>query len=364
MTRHRDYSAAVLIGRFQPIHNTHESIIKCALEIADKVIILVGSAYSAPSPKNPFLFEERKKLIRACFPDTVRVLIEPLRDHFYSDDMWLAQVQGVTSKYIEEGETVALMGSYKDSSSYYLNLFPQWEFVTPGVHPQMDATTLRETLFDVNFTKNWSDRGINIKISPEDTKKQNIVFDKMTPDAVSSFLRDFANTERFANLSEEFKANRAYREAWDLAPFPPTFITADTVVTCAGHLLVVKRGGNPGKGLLALPGGFVRPQERIKDAAIRELKEETRIKVDKLILASNVVSSEVFDYPERSLRGRTVTHAFHVKLKAGKLPEVKGSDDAVGAFWMPLIEVFKREEEFFEDHLAIVQKMIGGSIVP
>jgi bifunctional NMN adenylyltransferase/nudix hydrolase len=391
---HRDYSAAVLIGRFQPIHNEHKSLIEHALEIADKVVILVGSAHAAPTPKNPFTFEERRDMIRSVWPrysadkaafyapggdfsgtstervlaraenlngDGNRLIIEPIRDYFYSDDTWLAQVQSVVSNYIEDGETVSLMGNYKDRSSYYLNFFPQWEFVHPKVKSQMDATAIREVLFDVKIGRKWSDTMVNGEstISADARAAQNDFFKKSVPDPVLRFLTEFRSTERFANLSEEFKANRSYRESWDVAPFPPTFITADAIVTCGGHVLVIKRGFNPGKGLLALPGGFVRPHERIKDAAVRELKEETRIRIDKPVLKRAIVDSEVFDYPDRSERGRTVTHAFHIKLD-GKLPEVKatGADDAVKCVWMPYVEVMRRADEFFEDHIHIINNFI------
>jgi bifunctional NMN adenylyltransferase/nudix hydrolase len=173
------------------------------------------------------------------------------------------------------------------------------------------------------------------------------------------FLQHFKHTSKFLPLACEYDANAAYKKSWENSPFPPIFVTADAVVTCSGHVLVIKRGGNPGKGLLALPGGFVRENERVKPAALRELKEETRIKVDKIILESSIVDSEVFDYPARSLRGRTITHAFHVKLRDGKLPEVKGSDDAVGAFWLPMMEVMRRADEFFEDHIHIINRFIN-----
>ena len=362
---HRDYSAAVLIGRFQPFHNVHKALVEHALEVADKVVILVGSAHAAPTPKNPFTFEERKQMIFDSMGVEIpglpsgRIFVEPIRDYFYSDDMWLAQVQAVVTDHIEDGETVALMGNYKDSSSYYLNFFPQWEFVHPKIKSQMDATTIREVLFDVEFSTGWADKGVNVRMAPDAVSKQNMFFDTMVPAPVADFLKGFTTTERFVNLTEEFKANRAYREAWDVAPFPPTFITADAVVTCGGHVLVIKRGFNPGKGLLALPGGFVRPQERIKDAAVRELKEETRIRVDKPVLKRAIVDSEVFDYPARSERGRTVTHAYHIKLE-GKLPEVKatGADDAVKCVWMPYVEVMRRADEFFEDHIHIINNFI------
>jgi len=361
---HRDYSAAVLIGRFQPFHTTHKALVEHALEIADKVIILVGSSHAAPTPKNPFTFEERRRMISRCFNilgSGNRVEIEPIRDYFYSDNTWLAQVQGVVSNYIEDGETVALMGSFKDSSSYYLNFFPQWEFIYTKVHSDLDATSIREVLFDVEIGRTWADKALDGEptVKEDEKLKQNDFFFDNLPIQVAEFLQEFRKTQRFGRLVEEFHANKAYRKSWSVAPFPPTFITADAVVTCGGHVLVVKRGGNPGKGLWALPGGFIRESERIKDAAIRELKEETRIKIDKPVLKRAIVDSEVFDYPERSERGRTVTHAFHVKLE-GKLPEVKltGADDSVKCQWMPYVEVMRRADEFFEDHISIISNFI------
>ena len=92
---------------------------------------------------------------------------------------------------------------------------------------------------------------------------------------------------------------------------------------------------------------------------MRELKEETRIQVDKLILESNIIESKVFDFPERSERGRTVTHGFYIKLKDGKLPIVRGGDDAAHAFWMPLADVIHHENKFFEDHAAIIQCFVS-----
>ena len=68
---------------------------------------------------------------------------------------------------------------------------------------------------------------------------------------------------------------------------------------------------------------------------------------------------KVFDFPGRSLRGRTITHAFYIKLKDGTLPEVGGSSDASKAFWLPLADAIKFENVFFEDHSQIVQSFIN-----
>jgi bifunctional NMN adenylyltransferase/nudix hydrolase len=163
----------------------------------------------------------------------------------------------------------------------------------------------------------------------------------------------------YQDRCEEYKFIEDYKKQWANAPFPPTFVTTDAVVVQSGHVLVVRRKFNPGKGLIALPGGFIRGNEKIQSAAIRELKEETGIRVDAEDLVNNIVDNKVFDHPNRSLRGRTVTHAFYIRLKDGKLPHIKANDDAERAFWMPLADVVLLENEFYEDHAQIINCFVS-----
>ena len=142
-----------------------------------------------------------------------------------------------------------------------------------------------------------------------------------------------------------------------MLPYPPTFVTTDNVVIRSGHVLLIKRRYNPGKGLWALPGGFLDVSEKIEDGAVRELKEETRINITKKELRKSIVESKVFDHPNRSLRGRTITHAYLYDLGYGQLPEIKANDDASGAHWVPLSEAHRMEEFFFEDHYDILVQL-------
>ena len=64
---------------------------------------------------------------------------------------------------------------------------------------------------------------------------------------------------------------------------------------------------------------------------------------------------KVFDQPDRSQRGRTVTHAFYFEFASGDLPNVRGSDDAARARWVPLSEVRRMREYLFEDHYFIIE---------
>jgi len=350
-----DYKHAVVIGRFQPFHNDHLKVVERGLEIAERVIVVIGSANAAPSTRNPFNIKEREQMIYDSFPKEIhrRLVCVGVRDHYYNDQAWLADVQAKTDHFIEDGQTVALLGSYKDSSSYYLKMFPQWEFV-PVKTGDLNSTDIREFLFDRIVLSDYEG-------TPTNTLSMDELHGKV-PDYILGWLIGWTATSKlYPNLAKEWKYQREYKESWSDAPFTPTFVTADAVVVCAGHVLVIERKINPGKGLYALPGGFIRPNEFIIDAALRELREETRLGADIGSLKRYIANSRVFDYPTRSERGRTITHAFYLKIPDGRLPEVKGGDDAKRAFWMPLFEAFGSEDKFFEDHLHIIDSFVGAS---
>src|SRR5256885_10084300 len=56
---------AVLIGRFQPLHNGHMALLRAALERAEQIVVVLGSAWQAPNPKNPFSWQERAQMLRS-----------------------------------------------------------------------------------------------------------------------------------------------------------------------------------------------------------------------------------------------------------------------------------------------------------
>ena len=157
---------------------------------------------------------------------------------------------------------------------------------------------------------------------------------------------------------------KEYKQRAKAYPYPPTYVTTDAVVVKAGHVLVIRRKMNPGKGLYALPGGFLEQKESIFDSCLRELKEETKIDVGKTELKKAHVEDRVFDHPNRDLRGRTITHAFYFKLDDkhdGSLPHVKGSDDADLAVWLPFNEIEDNESKFYSDHFHIIKHFISRS---
>lgn len=169
------------------------------------------------------------------------------------------------------------------------------------------------------------------------------------PPPVAAWLDDFRQTADYARLEIEARYIADYRASWRAAPWPPAFVTVDTCITCSGRLLLIQRGGQPGQGLWALPGGFIDAGEWLHAAALRELREETGLVLGRDAMTSWLQQSHVFDDPWRSARGRTITHGFHFALP-GAPPPVSGSDDARDARWWPLAELGGLRNGFLEDH--------------
>jgi bifunctional NMN adenylyltransferase/nudix hydrolase len=341
----KKYDYCVFIGRIQPPHKSHIENIRQGLEIAERLIIVLGSHRAARTIRNPWNASERETMIRLCLTDeeNSRIDIKSVRDYYYNDNTWVANVQQIVRENIrvtqgmlpeqKQNYNIVLLGRNKDYTSYYLDLFPQWKREDiPVGRNSMNATDVRNEYFDKG--------GFNRDLLPA---------------AVCQYLYEWAVKSDYAKLAEEWKFIQAYKKQWEIAPYPVTFVTTDAVLVKSGHVLMIRRKFNPGKGLLALPGGFAKQNISILDSALEELKEETRVKVPKDIILNHLKDERVFDHPNRSQRGRTITHAFYFELPAGgELPQVKGDDDAEHAMWIPLAELFTREEEIYEDHLHII----------
>ncbi len=333
------YDFANVIMRGEPLHEGHVRMIKFAKQQAARVNILVGSSFQHRSPKNPFTFSERRAMLigaEMMAPDCLNVV--PIKDMPYNDTAWLTQVRDTVAKITPTGSSMALVGYKKpgDATAYYQDLFPEWDYVSAKQFSTINATDVRNQYF-----------------------QDSPMVSEFLPPNVRKFMKEFIYTETFKWLLDEQKFLIEYHKKWGKGPF----ITTDNVVTQSGHILLVTRKEPPYRGALALPGGFLNPGEYILDGAIRELKEETRIEdgrgeIPPAKLRSFITASEVFDDPNRSARGRIVTHAFRYKLPDGKgLWRVRGDDDAEKAQWYPISKL--RSEDFMEDHGAIIQKMVG-----
>nr|MBL8411102.1 bifunctional nicotinamide-nucleotide adenylyltransferase/Nudix hydroxylase [Dechloromonas sp.] len=338
-----EFDVAVLIGRFQPFHNGHAALLATALDKAAEVVVVLGSAHAARNARNPFTWEERAAMIGASLNEAQRERVSflPQRD-CYDDRRWAAAVAAAVGQAVAPGARVALIGHLKDASSDYLKRFPGWSFIPVHQQGEIDATALRRIFFEGEETAAGK-------------AATQALLGGLVPPAVLHYLLGWAGLAPYALLRAEHAAIEESRRIWGSGPF----ITVDAVVTAAGHVLLVERGRAPGKGLWALPGGFLDGRERVVQGAIRELREETGFALLDAELEGALKGVAVFDHPDRSARGRTITHAHYFALECSRLPEVAGADDAASAFWLPIGELAANESRLFEDHFNILDHFLG-----
>lgn len=353
----RAHDFLVFIGRFQPFHNGHLAVVREALANAESLIMLCGSAHEAASTRNPWTTGEIEAMIRACLDpaEQARVHVIPLPDALYNEKRWLRSVQaavnsivGPMTSHAEVAPTIGLIGMDERGEGYYPSRFPRWGSLAIDEVNGIRATVVREALFGL---KPGAEANAATFL---DSKQAGVLL----PNPVRLQLREYIASPRFAELCDEAAFINRYITSWQSAPHPPTFVTVDAIVVQAGHVLLIERRACPGKGLYALPGGFVNQDETLKEACLRELREETRLKVPTPVLKGSIKAERTFDAPFRSQRGRTISQGFLIELAAtGPLPKVKGGDDARHAFWLPLADL--QPEQLFEDHYHIIQAMIG-----
>lgn len=367
----------VYIGRFAPFHLGQAYILQHALKTSKLVIVLVGSSGKARTPKNPFTFEERREMIDRwdlgqTHDSVLRIL--PIRD-FASNNMWIKSVQATVKSVMtavcrEQNlmlTDVHLTGSDRDDSTWYLNAFPQWKLDLlpplqhkPGAADDLSATSVRKVLYETDPSR--------LNLQSLSTK---------LPTSTIRFLERFIESEEINGLRIQHSFIEGGKKKWAAAPYPVTFQTADAVIIQSGHVLVIRRGNQPGYGLWALPGGYVNQTERIKDAAVREAMEETGIElaagknaeeITRRMLRGSIRDYEIFDSPTRSERGRIITVAYLMRLDDTKpLPKVRGMNvpfyesngeqiiETLDAFWLPLNQAFEQSSMWFEDHFFILE---------
>lgn len=382
----KPYDLAVYIGRFQPFHKGHLTVVENALKNAERLLILIGSANRATDTRNPFTYEEREKIIGDVVHDMAvsrvaegsgdpiqvdriegelwrRITICPLNDTPYDKTAWITSVQlAARSATSSVRPRVCLTGNIRDATSEYLTWFPAWDYL-PVKDTAIEATTVRKFYFDgcVNFdAMGWQDGGVAWK--------------DILPPGTVNFLATYRDKPEYARLMREKAKEDAYRAKWGPGPFQ----TVDPVIVKGDHVLMIRRGDDSeGAGMVGLPGGFLNAGETLLQGAVREAVEETRIFADdwrrdwaardeearleqarRTLMLHHRGRGERFDDPHRSRRGHLITEAFLFVLPDGHgLPPVQGADDAKEAFWMPISEIDPRTT--FEDHAFIIDKMLS-----
>lgn len=367
--KQKEFDVLVFIMRGQGMHNGHFGVIDAGLVLAKHVVVLLGSNNASRNMRNPFYTEERQKMLRTVYGSDDSVVSLPLDDFTYNDPQWLEQVHQRVGQaclhYLNkdpQSAKIGLIGFSKDHTSYYLKKFPKWKGVDvmPTLNLKGDvlgSTELRKVMFDPYGLYGTQDIKQYMPAG---------VFEYLMHLKESELMCEFRNRSVWDIVSGEYRFVDEYqRGPWGTKPGekPRIHQCGDAVIVQSGYVVMVRRGMEPGKGLLALPGGFLEPDETIIECILREADEETNINVSEETLRSCLKHIEYFDAVHRSIRGRTITHAGLIELRAERnLVKVKGGDDCAEEIGGKALLVAPGQLDprgVYEDHWHILRRMMG-----
>jgi bifunctional NMN adenylyltransferase/nudix hydrolase len=282
-----------------------------------------------------------------------QAIVKPINDYLYSDNKWITQVEDICYTLFNKNECeFTIVGHHKDESSYYLDIFPTWKVhETPEYANGISATEIRKVIFN------------NIDAFSLKEYLQSVTSREISQDIIDNYIdcqlyQDLLEEKQYFEREDKKFANYPYKDTLK-------FNCSDAVVVCDGNILLIERERAPGKGTFALPGGFTNTNETYEQCAIRELYEETNLKLPLKVLKGSLKRSKIFDNPKRNEGIPRITNAFYFGIqpdstKSGhsKLPKVKGSDDAASAKWFSLAEV--RNMTLFDDHADIIDYFVNS----
>ena len=356
-------SIGAVIGRFSMVHNQHERMFQQMAKENSHVLIMLGSSNRCISPKNPFSFEQRASFVLsviAQFMEPANVRIVPLPDRIYTEGRWEAKVQQAVDSYAEELEVtdsrIAMYGNEKDHTGYWQRNFPQWKRVDIGLHEMIHATDLRNIWFNVSQILPVNGDTLVHRLAgslPEPMREYLRNVHVFNPELQSDWNEYKREEQKFVNYP--------YRNGEDHL----NVMCGDAVVECAGHILTVTRNASPGKGIKALPGGHKKAWETSTECSLRELLEETNLRIPLRVLRNCIRGKNLFDHPARNVGSVSrSTTGIHIKLEPredGSLPRAKGGDDAKndhlpngGCEWVKIDDILSGKVILFDDHSDIV----------
>lgn len=338
------------IGRFQPFHEGHLEIVKGAFKNGiEKLHIIIGSAEQYATVKNPFSFNERVDIIKDFLIVKNDIEIHRLDDH-PSDDIWFRNLENLIKEICNEvdDEIYFVHSSRKDdkeSEKLNTEICKRLHHIPMWIENKIDtnATFIRKTLFDDSLMFIQYRKIYHAWIWDSEKAKYN---------------------SNFIIANNDYKIIKKIKENKEKYPYPINDVATDVIVwkgslkhLFENQILLIRRAkGCYGEGKLALPGGFLESELSLEENAVKELYEETGMKLN----VDDVEYSSLVDNPNRSFRGRIISFVYEHKVEDDfDFSNLKAGDDAGEIVIMSLNEILKNKGLFFEDHWTIITERFG-----
>lgn len=288
----------LFIGRFQPFHNGHAAVIAQMLNEVDKIIIGIGTPQLHHTFHNPLTIGERKDMIRWEFKNAIddgRITCVPIAD-IYDAENWVNHVESLVSEFqVVYTNNNIVENLFKDKGYEVKNITDT---------PDISSTRIRDMM--IKRKSDWVD---------------------YVPLKIGFFLVKMKISTRLRDIYAKY-----------LRPA----VTCDTIIKHKDGIVFIKRKNEPFKNFWALPGGFMEAgKENAEECAIREVREETSLKI------TNPKLFGVYSAINRDPRGVTISIVFTAKKYLGTLC---ARDDAKD------IKVFKKiPKKLAFDHRKILE---------
>lgn len=172
------YDIAIVIGRLQPLHKGHVSVIDKALDMAEKTVIVNGHSGFCDL-RNPFSEDDVKGIVDNQYGDRLEVI--QVYDN-PSDDTWALRAH---NKVVKPGEIknkrICVVGGKKDINMY-CSLFPTFDYLINSEYYSICATDIRKSYFC-----------------------EGRILEELLPESSIKFLVDFKNTSCYNTLKKAYK---------------------------------------------------------------------------------------------------------------------------------------------------------------
>lgn len=301
---------ALLVGRFQPFHLGHLSVVKQIEKAPDvaKILIGIGSSQEGNTEHNPFSFNERLQMIKATLEKRMEkpFAIFGIPD-VYNDEKW----RKLMDILVPEKFSILYTGN-----DWVSRIFDGYgiEIRKPVHDLPICATDVRELI------------------------KQNGDWHDLVPEEVIAQIK---------NIKGEVRISGRER-------FLNPAVTADIILNYKDEGIVLiqrkEKLGDPNSLKWAIPGGHLNyGLETVEEAAVRETKEETNLDI------SISIEDQFRQYsdPDRDPRGHYVTMVYEKRINGGDL---KAGDDAIDIKVFPWDQI---PNDLAFDHNRFIKDYIG-----